>query len=59
VVFQSIPDDMKPKRPPSEGLQFFGSVRVDGQSEVMTVSLYNLEGSKLYGADLEPQQKTG
>lgn len=50
---------MKPKRPPSEGLQFFGSVRVDGQSEVMTVSLYNLEGSKLYGADLEPQQKTG
>jgi len=58
VVFQSIPDDLQPKRPPSEGLQFFGSVRVDGQSEVMTVSLYNLEGSKVYGVELEPQQKT-
>lgn len=58
VVFQSIPDDLQPKRPPSEGLQFFGSVRIDGQSEVMTVSLYNLEGSKVYEVDLEPQQKT-
>jgi alkaline phosphatase D len=54
VVFKSIPDEMKPKRPPSDGLQFFGSVRVDGKTEVMTVSLYNLEGAKIYGVNLEP-----
>lgn len=54
VVFNSVPDDLKPNRPPSEGLQFFGSVRVDGKTEVMTVNLYNLEGAKLYGVDLEP-----
>jgi len=54
VVFKSIPDDMKPRRPPSDGLQFFGSVRVNGKTEVMTVSLHNLEGDKIYGVDLEP-----
>lgn len=54
VVFNSIPADMKPKRPPSDGFQFFGSVRVDSQTEVMTVGLYNLEGTKVYSTDLEP-----
>jgi alkaline phosphatase D len=54
VVFNSIPNDLKPNRPPSDGLQFFGSVRVDGKTEVMTVSLYNLAGSKLYHVELEP-----
>ncbi len=54
VVFNSIPDDMKPKRPPTEGLQFFGSVRVDSKTDVMSIGLYNLEGSKVYGTDLEP-----
>jgi len=54
VVFNSIPDDLKPKRPPSDGLQFFGSVRVDGKTEVMTVSLHNLEGAKIYEVNLPP-----
>jgi alkaline phosphatase D len=54
VVFQSIPEALKPNRPPSEGLQFFGSVRVDGKTDVLTVDLYNLEGAKLYGVHLEP-----
>lgn len=57
VVFQSVSDEMKPNRPPSEKLQFFGSVRVDGKSDVMTVSLYNLEGSKIYGVDLAPARR--
>jgi alkaline phosphatase D len=54
VVFQSVPAGMKPRRPPTEGLQFFGTVRIDGKSEVMTVSLYNLQGEKLYTVDLTP-----
>ena len=58
VIFKSIPDDTKPNRPPSDGMQFFGSVRVDGNTEVMTVSLHNLEGEKIYSIDLEPALTT-
>ena len=54
VVYQSVPAGMKPNRPPTEGLQFFGTVRLDGASDVMTVTLYNLAGEKLYTIDLEP-----
>lgn len=54
VKFQSVAKDMKPNRPPTEGLQFFGTVRIDGASDVMTVALYNLAGDKIYAIDLEP-----
>jgi alkaline phosphatase D len=54
VVFQSVPAGMKPNRPPTEGLQFFGTVRVDGNSEVMTVTLYNLQGNQIYTVNLDP-----
>jgi alkaline phosphatase D len=54
VKFQSVPKDMKPNRPPSEGLQFFGTVRIDGASDVLTVALYHLAGDKIYAIDLEP-----
>ena len=45
---------MKPNRPPSEGLQFFGIVRIDGEHEVMAVTLYNLDGKLIYKIDLPP-----
>jgi alkaline phosphatase D len=54
VIFQSVPAGMKPNRPPTEGLQFFGTVRIDGDSEAMTVTLHNLHGERLYVVDLEP-----
>lgn len=56
VKYHSVPPGMKPNRPPSEGLQFFGVVRIDGQTEVMTVSLRNTAGKVLYRIDLEPAQ---
>ena len=52
VMFKSVPDGMKPNRSPSEGLQFFGLVTLDGKSEVMTVSLHNVQGEKLYTIEL-------
>ncbi|GAB4195630.1 MAG: alkaline phosphatase [Coleofasciculaceae cyanobacterium] len=55
VKFQSIPSNLKQNRPPSEGLQFFGTVKIDGESEVMTVALHNLEGKTLYSIDLSPE----
>ena len=54
VKYQSVPAGMKPNRPPSEGLQFFGTVRLDGASDVLTVALHNLAGEKLYAIDIEP-----
>src|SRR4029078_3100249 len=31
VRFTSVPTGMKPNRPPSDGLQFFGALRLDGE----------------------------
>jgi len=40
--------------PPSAGLQFFGHVRIDGESEAMTVTLKDVENRELYTVTLEP-----
>jgi alkaline phosphatase D len=54
VRFCSVPQGMKGNRPPSEGRQFFGTVRIDGKTGVMTVALNNVEGRTLYSVDLSP-----
>jgi len=41
--------------PPSAGLQFFGHVRIDGESEVMTVTLRDVADEALYSVDIEPE----
>jgi alkaline phosphatase D len=51
---EAVARGMKQNRPPSAGLQFFGSARIDGASEVMTVALHNVTGKKLYSVDLPP-----
>ena len=52
--FVSIPAGMKPNRPPSDGFQFFGLLKVDAKTLAMTVHLRNLEGETIYSVDLEP-----
>lgn len=54
VVFQAIPDGMKPNRPPSDNLQFFGLIRIDGKTEALRVSFHNRIGTLLHSIDLEP-----
>jgi alkaline phosphatase D len=54
--FVAIPPGMKPNRPPSAGFQFFGTLRVDGRSRVLTARLHDLSGKDLYRVDLEPQR---
>lgn len=56
VKFHSVPPGMQPNRPPSAGLQFFGTVRIDGANSVLSVTLHNLEGRALYRVELEPQR---
>ena len=40
--------------PPSEGLQFFGLVNIDGDTEVMTVRLMDRDDTELFRQDLQP-----
>ena len=54
VRFVGIPPGMKPNRPPSAGLQFFGTLRVEGKSQVMTARLHDLAGKVIYSIDLPP-----
>ena len=56
VKFVSVPPDMKPNRPPSEGRQFFGRGSIAAGSEVLTVGLHDREGRLLYSVDLLPER---
>ncbi|MBW4612444.1 MAG: alkaline phosphatase D family protein [Desmonostoc vinosum HA7617-LM4] len=56
LIFQSLPPETKPNRPPSEGLQFFGGVKINGNTKVMTVTLRNLIGETVYSVDLPPEK---
>ena len=44
--------EAKNNRPPSEGLQFFGTLRVDADTRAMTVQLRNVAGKTLYSIEL-------
>lgn len=56
VKFTGIPKGMKPNRSPKEGFQFFGAVKIDGKSAVMTVGLHDINGKKLYSIELPPHK---
>ena len=52
VKYQCVPK--KPKRAPSEGMQFFGKIKIDARTSAMTVSLHNVANEKLYSVVLPP-----
>ena len=56
VKFVGIPPGMKPNRPPSEGLQFFGTLTANGRTKALTVKLRNLAGDTLYTQELAPER---
>jgi len=53
--FSAVPPGSRPNRPPSDGLQFFGLLKISGKSRVMTVELRNLAGDLIYTIDLDPR----
>ena len=55
VAYQNAPAEGQSNSPPSAGLQFFGQVDIDGESEVMTVSLKDIEGETLFVQELSPE----
>jgi len=56
LKFIGIPPGMKQNRPPSDGLQFFGTLRASAKTRALTVTLRNLEGKELYKVELPAQQ---
>ncbi len=54
VKFVAIRPGMKPNRPPWDGLQFYGTLTIDGRTRVLTARLHDLSGRTLYEVDLEP-----
>ena len=52
VRFLGIPEGMKPNRPPSEGLQFFGTLDIDHRSRALTAKLHDVAGRVLYSVEL-------
>jgi alkaline phosphatase D len=53
VRFLGIPPGMKPNRPPSDGLQFFGLLDVDGRTGVLRVEIRNRDGATLHRLEIE------
>ena len=46
------PPEGQTNLPPSDALQFFGQVDIDGASEVMTVRLKDVSGATLFTQEL-------
>jgi alkaline phosphatase D len=58
LKFCAIPTGMKPNRPPSDGLQFFGVLAVDPATLAATVTLRSREGAVLYTQTLPAHDDT-
>jgi alkaline phosphatase D len=54
VKFVKAPPEGQANLPPSAGLQFFGLVEIDGDTEVMTVRLMDRDDNQLFAQELEP-----
>jgi alkaline phosphatase D len=54
VRFQSAQPGGSQKRPPSDGLQYFGTLTIDGASSRLSAELWNVGGDRVYGVELEP-----
>ncbi len=55
-VFNSTSAATKPNRPPSEGLQFFGTLTIDPRTERMTAALWNLKNERLWSQELDAEK---
>jgi len=55
-VFNGTPPGLKPNRPPSEGLQFFGTLTIDPRTARMTAALWNLKNERLWSQELDVEK---
>ena len=57
LKFIGIPPGMKQNRPPSDGFQFFGTLRASAKTGALTVTLRNAEGKILYSVELAAERR--
>lgn len=55
VRFNSLPTGTKQNRPPSEGLQFFGLVKLNAADKTAQIEHLNRDGEKLWETTLDPK----
>jgi alkaline phosphatase D len=55
VRYRNVAPGEPQNRPPSDGKQSFGLLRVEGRTGVLTASLHDREGETLYSMELEPR----
>ena len=55
VRFVGIPPGMKGNRPPSDGFQFFGTLRIDARRRALTARLHDLSGKTIFSVELAPE----
>jgi alkaline phosphatase D len=44
----------KPNRPPSDGLQFYGTLDVDPRTRALTAALHDVGGTRLWSTEIAP-----
>ena len=54
--FNGVPKGLKGNRPPSDGYQFFGTLKIDARSRAMTAGLHNLAGEQIYRVQLPAER---
>jgi alkaline phosphatase D len=54
VRFKGVPPDLKPNRPPDAGLQFFGLLEATPDDRLLTVSIVNTAGTRIYEQQFAP-----
>jgi alkaline phosphatase D len=55
LKFSGVPRGSKPNQPPSAGLQFFGTLTVDGKTGALVAGLRDLSGKTLYSVEIAPR----
>jgi len=56
IVFMKAPSKEQGQNPPpSDGMQFFGHIAIDGATEVMTVTLKDVGDNALWSTKIEPK----
>ena len=53
---KAAPGGIESNLPPSSGMQFFGLVDIDGQTEQMTVRLMDRDDNELWRTVIDPQR---
>ena len=56
VFTKGVPPGSRVNHGPSDGLQFFGHVAIDGATGVMTVTLKDMEDNALWSTKLDPRK---